>query len=526
MKNKLNMKHSIWILTVVLTLISCENFIEEEVKTEYSTETVFNSEEGLEVAVNGMYSSLASYDYYGSGIHALINPISGKFYSNQTASNDATSLNCTPTNVWLPKMWLQMYKTIYDANMIIYNVENSQQEFSNKNEVLGQAYFIRGLVYFDLVRYFGGVPIRTTPTTSDNIHIPKSTKQEVYSQVINDFEIAKTLLPDTQYKVGRPIKWAAYGYLAKVYMNLAGEDGGNPSYWQNAKDELLSVIDKYSLVSNYSNLFIEQGGSNVNENSTESIFEIQYDLIGGVRSSDMPRLYTPQSSTYMPRTITTFGRIRPNKEMYDQHKTQYPNDPRINSTFIFGSYQRYNNAGVVQTQNIYPTSITGANSFPYLKKWLDRTYNGTSSYRNYIVFRYADVLLMMAEIENELNGPANAYQYVNQVLSRARNSASPVSSQPADWSGMSQDEFRNRIMKERQFELLSEGQDWTDSRRRGYVYFLQDVVYAHNNHIPNTISGGVDFVYPVSVKNMLLPIPSRELETNQAMTPADQNPGY
>lgn len=531
MKKILNASVRITLVAVFAFFTSCESFLEEEVKTSYEKEVVFDSEEGLEAAVNGMYSVLASYDYYGSGIHGLANPHSGRFNSNQTASQDATSLNCTPTNIWLPKMWLQMYSTINNANIIIKEVEASTQNFSNKNTTLGQAYFIRGLVYFDLVRYFGAVPLRTVPTDNSNIHMPKSSKQNIYQQIISDFEMAKNLLPETTTTNDRPKKWAAHVYLSKVYMNMAGEDGGNPTYWQNAKDELMPVLGKYSLLPSFASLFLGQGGNMLVENSAESIFEIQYSHVGGVRSSDMPRLYTPQNSTFLPIEIASFGRIRPNKEVLDQHLAQYPNDPRIASTFIYTNYQRFKvvngvPTSTVVTQNIYPTQTSGNFSFPFMKKWLDSSYNGTTSNRNYILLRYADVLLMMAEIENELSGPANAYQYVNEVLTRARNSVSPAASQPANWSGMSQDEFRVRIMKERQYELLSEGQDWFDSRRRGYQFFLNTIVTPHNSYNPNLVSGGVDYIYPISVKNMLLPIPARELETNQAMTPADQNPGY
>jgi starch-binding outer membrane protein, SusD/RagB family len=519
--------YKIILLSVITTtVINCSDYLEEEVTTQYSEETIFGTSAGLETAITGLYAAMASPDYYGTAWHGLVNPISGRFNSNQTASIDATSLNCSPTNIWLPQLWGQMYQTVNVANNIIQNVENSSINFSNRNVILGQAYFIRGVVYFDLVRLFGSVPLRLEPTTAANINMPKSAKSVIYNQIISDLEKGKTMLPDTgEYLTDRPKKWAAYGYLAKVYMTLAGQDGGNPENWLKAKTELTSVINKYSLQSNYSSLFIEPVGSKVLENTNESIFELQYASAGAARNSDLIRFYTPQSSTILPSSIVTFGRIKPNKEVYDQHKAQYPNDPRISSTFIDLSYQKYNNNGTIGVQSIYPTTITGNNSFPFMKKWLDSSYRGTTTYRNAILFRYADVLLMMAEIENELNGPSNAYQYVNQVLLRARNSVSPAAAQPADWSGLSQEDFRKRIMEERQYELLSEGQDWFDTRRRGYQYFLNEVVYKHNNHTPNTVST-VDLVYPVSVKNMLLPIPSKELETNQSLSPADQNPGY
>lgn len=518
--------------TVVFTglislFVSCSNYLDRDATTLYKPEQIYSTERGVEAAINGMYVNLSSGEYYGSSWHGLLNPHSGRMFSRQAASNDATSLNCSTSNTWLQRLWPQMYQTIDAANLIIENVENST--LPNRNVALGQAYFIRAVVNFDLVRLFGGVPLRTKPVTYQNLYIGKSPKEDVYKQIIEDFEKSKTLLPDFgQYKDDRPVKWAAYAYLAKVYMQLAGEDGGDPAYWQKAKDEAIQAYGKYSLVPNYATLF-----DGKTENTKESIFEIQYGNFGTVRNGDVVRMYTPSSyAIYKLDYPNTFGWIRPNKETFDQHLAQYSNDPRIAATYIYGSYELYRN-GVKVSQNIYPTTANGANGFPFFKKWLDSGYNGTTTGRNLTVFRYADLLLMLAEIENEINGPANAYQYVNQVLARARNSATVVlpvgtKQQPEDYSGMTKEQFRDRIMQERKYELLSEGQDWFDARRRGEQYFLNKTLLPHNAH--TKLATGTDFKYPIEPalvhRNMLLPIPQTEIAANPKMSSADQNPGY
>jgi hypothetical protein len=523
--SKINiMKKSIilktFFFTTLLTCVtSCSDLLDEKVTTFYNSEQVFSSKEGIETALNGMYSNLSGFNYYGGAWHGLVTPHSGRFWSAETASVDATSLNCTPENVTLPAMWANMYSTINVANNIIYSVENNGVVLDNEDFALAQAHFVRGLVYFDLVRLFGDVPLRTAPAALADVHLAKSSKAEIYQQIIADFEFAKQKLPVAgKYLVDRPLKWAAYGYLAKVYMTMAGEDGGDPSKWQLAYNEAIQVYGKYTLLANYGDLFTPG-----KENTSEAIFELQYGANGNQRTSDMIRLYTPGGSTFSPVTSSTFGRIRPNKEVYDSHKNQYPGDPRITNTFIFDSYAKASPVG--SFQNVYPKQLTGNQSFTLIRKWLDPTYNGVVTMRNFILFRYADVLLMLAEIENELNGPANAYQYVNPVLTRARNSVTPAAVQPANWAGMSQAEFRTRIMKERQYELLCEGQDWFDTRRRGFEYFKNEVLLVHNNYAPNKASL-VDFTYPLSDKNMRLPIPATELSGNLKLTPADQNPGY
>lgn len=511
-------------------LSSCSNFLEQEPLTNYTPEEVYSTEEGVEVAVAGLYTTMANYNYYGAAWHGLINPHSGRMWSNQTVTADATSLNCGTSNRWLVDLWQQMYRSIDAANNIIANVENSK--LKNRDTSLGQAYFVRGLVYFDMVRLWGGVPLRIKPTTDSDLYLPKSTKEQVYAQIISDFTQAKQLMPDLgQYKSDRPSKWAAYGYLAKVYMQLAGEDNGKPEYWQKAWDEAIQVYGKYSLHSSYASLFT-QGV----ENTSEAIFELQFDHFGVTRTSDVVRMYTPSNSEYVlpndPTRFPTFGWINANKETFDQHNTQYPGDPRLAATFIWNSYRRYNTSNNTWVnQNIYPKTSTGRYGFVAIRKWLDTTYNGNTTQRNLTLFRYADLLLMLAEIQNEISGPDQAYQYVNKVLTRARNSvpvtvpATPPAAQPADWSGMSQAQFRDRIMQERKFELLSEGQDWFDARRRGFQYFLDKTIIPHNTH-PKLSVGNLDYLYPTTQKNMLLPIPQTELAANPYMNLEDQNPGY
>ena len=504
-----NINAIIVLFVSLITFVSCDTVLDEQPETFFNEEQIFSSEEGVESAINGLYQSFADPGYHGSSIHGLVAPFSGKFFSNQGASQDATSLNCLPNNTWLIRLWPAMYSTINVSNVIIENLENSTLPLANKDIALGQAYFIRAATYFDLVRYFGGVPLKTSPTTAQTLHTPRSSVEDTYALIIEDFEKAKQLLPNAgEYLIDRPIKTAANAYLAKVYMTLASASNDR-AMWQAAYDEAIEVYGKYSLTPTYAELF-ELG----NENTSESIFEIQYGANGAVRNSDVIRIYTLRNYY----NYDTFGRVRPNKETYDQHVNQYPGDPRIDATFIANSYTTFDG----RTVRLYPAQSNGNDGYAAIKKYLEPNFNGTTANTNLIKIRYADVLLMLAEIENELNGPANAYQYVNEVLARARNTGSSIAAEPADWSGLSQDEFRERIMYERQYELLGENHEFFDTRRRGYEYFLREVIEKHNNGP----KGNRDFVYPVSVKNMLLPIPSVEISGNQKITQADQNPGY
>lgn len=505
-------------LLLVLTIVfGCQDQLDLAPETSYNEEQVFSSEEGVESVINGMWTRYVGSDYHGFKFHQILNPNSGRFNDkNSAATRDAASLNTTPENTTLSALWKGAYSTINNANIIISNLENSSIDLTNKESSLGQAYLLRGITYFDLVQSFGAIPLRTEPTNSNTLHVARTPKDEVYAQIISDLNKASQLLPGRgEYRSERPINYAANAFLSKVYMRMAGEDGGDPSLWQDAYDEAIKVVGQYSLLPSYNTLFQIDP---IVENTEESILELQYGLIGGNRSNDIARTYTPSNYYLYPTSIRTFGRVKPNKEIYDQHVAQYPGDARIDATFIHDEYQ--DNRG--RTKRVYPAQQTGTNGFTYVKKYVDPTYNGITSERNMIKMRYAEILLMLAETENELNGPGNAYQYVNQVLTRARNTGGAT--EPANWSGMTQDEFRLRIMKERQFELLAEGQDWFDTRRRGWDYFYNQVILVHNN-TPN-LDLPKDYIYSEDQRSMLLPIPSSEIAGNQKISESDQNPGY
>lgn len=502
-----------FLIVISLVITGCSSLLEETPDTFDSEEQVFSTEAGVEAALNGVYYAFSEQNYHGAAFHNLLMPVSGKFWSSQNASRDATGLNTASNNISLLQMWGQMYQVINEANLIIDNLENGGENLANREPVLGQAYFLRAVTYFDLVRMFGGVPLRTAPTTLETLDLPRAPAADVYATIIADLESARTMLPDLP---GRPKPMAATAYLAKVYLTLATTNN-DPSMLPLAKAEALTVVNSgaYALLPTYGEIF-EFG----NENTVESIFELQYGHTGGVRVSDFSRIYTPSGSEFSLPNVPTFGRVRPNKETFDLHVATYPDDPRIDATFLYNEYRK---DGARRT--IYPLRSRGNDGYPVLRKYLDPTYNGITTQRNMILLRYADVLLMLAEIENEMNGPEEAYQYVNEVLDRARNVGGGAGAmEPAAYRELSQAEFRERIRAERLFELLGEGHAWFDTRRFGYEYLLNEVIIPHNEQ-PN-FDNSKDYLYPEDPKNLLLPIPLSELSGNGAVDVNDQNPGY
>ena len=226
------------------------------------------------------------------------------------------------------------------------------------------------------------------------------------------------------------------------------------------------------------------------------------------------------------------GKMLVNLEVYDSHVNRYLGDPRIASTFVT-SYLSYKSSSASDTVTLktypyYTKRGSQKQSYPFVFKYFvkDPTKTNYNTNQNLIIYRYSELLLMLAEIENELHGPQNAYQYVNQVLARARNSGGSGTIEPANWSGLTQESFRESIMQEYNYELLGEGHDWFVVRRRGYQYFKTHVIEVHNSFPAYDFSKLYDNEYPDNDRIMLLPISSDEISSNPNVTSADQNPGY
>ncbi len=552
MKNKYKIIGLFLAITLIFT--SCEDQLTDIPENQFTEIQVFSTEQGTETAVNGMYAQLQGYDYYGARMRLLLWPHSGKYNSKQGANGDANRLDATNTNINLDKLWRGMWQTINQINTVIVNVEGSG--LSNEATSLGQAHFLRAVVYFDLVRMFEETPIRITPTTKDDIHIAKSTKEELYNLIIADLKKAADLLPDRgEYMDGRPLKYAANAYLAKVYITLAGRNDATvnfpgfnavteseittatiSNFWEEAKTELDYVINSggYTMTPTFAKLF-EDG----NRNTSESIFELQYGHTGAVRTNDILRDVVAKNHPIIATGTKSFGRIRPNKEMFNDHIIQYSGldftdiefipagkgsdeiifedataDPRISETYVFNSYDKSTNGKPVK---VFPIKNKGNDAYAYLKKYKDQSYDGTTAFTNIILFRYADILLLRAEVENEISGPSTAYDYVNQVLLRARTTSEGSTVQPLDWDEtnvITQEDFRERIMKEREYELNGEGHEWFDMRRRGLERF-QEQINHHNAAVEEYKSeGNKDVLFENIETEIKLPIPLAEISGN------------
>ncbi len=526
------MKNIKYLLIAILSagfLFSCQkDFLEEDVYDFRSNVNFYETPEDANSAMIGTYKFLA--DLYRQSMIEMLTQNSGAFVKHRLSTPwiSGTYTSSTKEVAWT---WQYAYQLINGCNDVILNVEKMENiDDSLRNVILGEAHFLRGWAYFVLVRLYRRVPIRLEPTNGiRNAMKPLSESQKVYDEVIiPDLKFAKAHLPlmwDESNK-GRVTWGAATAALAKVYLTLAGNDEASP-YWEMARDEAKEVIGSgiYALVPDFGKLW-ELGS----KNTVESIFEVQY-LRGTNTGSGYAKIFTPAGSR-MAAKGGGWGRSRCTQKNYDDFFLSYSNDSvvdyRIEKTFI-SKYIKYKK-GTAKETPVYPTPKYKKEAWPYIKKWVDpEAPDNFAADNNFIVIRYADVLLMFAEAENEVNGPTDeAYTAVDQLLDRARHADGTERTVPANWERtLTKEQFRDKVWNERRFELAGELHLWFDLVRRGWDKFRQ-FKEDDNNYKKNML--GLKVLKPVKhgvyKKNMYLPIPTLEISSNDSIDVTDQNPGY
>lgn len=533
----------------MVAFTGCDDFLVETPKTSIEKEGVYNSLSSAKAALAGCYASMAGYNYTGFNYFHVLNVTSGMGVSIKANGVNLTTMNILPTDVNMTNAYNGMYETIRVANDIIDGMAESKiTNEAEKNRITGEACFMRGLTYFNLVRMFGKVSLVTKPVTNyAEAQLPRAEVPKVYEQIISDLEAAYDMLPLPADKVeGHPHKYAAQALLAKVYLTMAGNDETS-EYWQKAYDAALDVYQngQYKLVRPYEKLF-----GSPNKNNEESIFEIQFSA--SVNSGRTTETTFPVGHELMSNIATqgkSWGKTRPTQLAFHQFEE---GDPRREASFVYGQYTNIFEANAnKKTVLLFPTTKKdgtknkmtykqGDSEYAAWKKYYDPTMTATASNANFVFYRYADLLLVLAEAANEI-GSADAATYLNEVLDRARDANGngiieedevyPLPFEESDKAAM-----RERIFRERLKELTGECDEWYTVRRRGAEY-LKKIMEEHNAYVDEwyasqEITALPKFVYKYKVtdetvkKNLLFPFPADEINKNEHIGQEDQNYGY
>lgn len=483
--HKTNIAQTLRVAAVLIfcTLLStsCDDGLLENPKS-LAVETFYNTPKEVEAAVNAVYSPLR-LAYYTIGVNSAHSDYAyGR--GSWAALNDFQGLN----SVWITRVsevWTYYYQSIRNANIVIRNAPGgkaiSQQDI---DKYVAEAKFLRAFTYFQLVRHWGGVPIRTDENI-DAIEAPRASEEKVFELILQDLTDAEANLPDDQPVSGRPDKWAAKTLLADVYLHL-GRYG-------EARNKAAEVIDegKYSLV----------------PISTVDDFQ---DIFG----PDV--VTTPEEIFYLKFSH------EPNQGDTWPGLMNHPATGLYGGGGVYGVHSDSNNpvyAGWddndLRKALWYNYNIGIGTTSLLSKKLIDPQSLSLSGAANpQTWYRYADLLLIFSEADGRVaQGPTDeAMEALNMVRRRAYGyaptSASPVDFDAADYPG---DSFIDLIVKERGYEFQLEGKRWVELKRTGK---LEEVILAAKGKV-------------VTEADYLWPIPVAEMSANKALNPAtDQNPGY
>lgn len=527
----------------LLSAVSCKKALEEKPYSFYSPENFYQNESDARAAINGVYAALYSGDMYLQPFWNMTvlddDHVSGAdWYLGTTGAGN-------PQAYWgVDGPWVGCYTIISRANAVLENVANMTNITANlKQRILGEAYFLRGWAYFQLVQLYGGVPIHLKTISAENpeTNVPRASVKETYDVVIADFKAAEiNLFPAGNAnagEAGRVTQGVAKAFLAKTYLTMAsgaatgnvtvrgGTDNGYYTYTKNvvaglaninandyfrlAKDkaeELLTATNNpYALTANWKDLWSIAG-----RNNREQMWELQ-SLSGTEFINEIGNYFAARSTFGIGAVFMT------NNHYKDYHETDtrvldgithnYTNLQGVNIFYPSWQAALYQDVNGVHYNNTGSTTAERAYTIKY------SVTEGTVVKSDAFVplLRYAEVYLMYAEAENELNGATpSAYDALNAVRLRAYiktgNPAQPVAEAYAP-ANMTPEQFRSYVLAERAREFSLEGIRRFDLMRWGI--YLQ---------VMNKIGTGQNNISKVRTqKNLLYPIPLGELNSNRAL---------
>ncbi|MFD2943494.1 RagB/SusD family nutrient uptake outer membrane protein [Flavobacterium notoginsengisoli] len=486
------------IITFLLSaglLVSCTD-LEVTPDSFVTEENYFITQDDAVASVTAVYASLSldpgEQSLFGRNLYFLTDMGSDYAAAGVSATNPQvramSALTHDATTDRVQVAWRQIYAGINRANVSIDNIPKVSGNEVIKTRLINEAKFIRGLLYFQAVRLWGGVPIVLHEATSielGGLKTNRATVEEVYNQIIKDLTDAEALPATyTAADAGRATSGAAKAILAKVY--LTRKD------WPNAIAKSREVINGgygYALFEDFQDIFTK-----TKKNGKEHIFSVQFEPNQAGNGSS--------GSTFQATSFTGFTATEPADIISDValfYDIYAAGDKRRDVSY---AKQLLNPAtGTLYT---FPK--------PIFKKYLDLTNLATPGNVaiNFPVIRYADILLSLAEAINEQSGPtAESYELINQIRRRAFGKAITTPDATVDLTGLNQATFRAAIQEERKKEFVQEGQRWFDLVRWGTLVTEVKKVTAKNS---------------VSERNNLYPIPQSERNINPNGLP--QNPGY
>lgn len=496
-------------MLVCLNICGCSDFLEEDPKGKLTTDNFYNSESDARQAINGVYRRLSDSWVTGYNIKQIPNDLLKR--ASWDEASGLSNFTYGSENTYIAGMWQNHYAVIKDCNSVIDNMTANKEKINNWERYVGQAHGIRAFLYFDLVRWFGDVPLVLTDTKSlDGLEVTRTPQKEVFRQIIEDFEycISHTMdKGDTSkgYQYGRLTKDACHGFLAKVYLwlgSVAQRDGkeilGNAAdNFEKSLEHSSAVIQggRYKLVDYYPDVF----NAKTRDKAPDEVLWCVQGLTG-----DDTGTWT--GMMFGIRGNQNLGGSWDNISSSDYHRMMYePSDsirrlwncPRMtiqdDGTLWGWDYKMYWDtrgdqklSEATENNNWLQWSIGKFRRYPLADP---SSYNYTNFGMDEPLLRYADVLLMYAEAYNEVNhGPGDyrpssgmdmsgisiqsAYDAVNLVRKRSRIANEGI---------MHQDVLPRKLITDYATEVDECVPDWKPGAY-GYIYDGVRTAWEYNRY--------------------------------------------
>ncbi len=544
------------------------------------TEEILSNEKDIEKLLLGAYSMLGGrFEWHGGASNWLHGSIQGGDANKGTNAGDSDPISpiqrfeTLPTNPHVSSKWRTCYEGVSRANATLRVLASSNGGFltaADKARLSGEARFLRGHYYFELKRLYNNVPfVDENMTTDEAIKVPNTA--DIWPDIEADFKYAFENLPAVQTAPGRANKWSAGAYLAKTYLYRHKYTEAKAMFDQVIAQGTTTNGLKYDLLEKYADVFNAEF-----DNNQESVFATQAAVnTGTTANANYEFILNFPYNTGPSGPGNCCGFFQPSFELANSFRTDANGLPLPHDTYNDPGNALKTDFGLHSDQLFTPDAgnldpridhSIGRRGIPYLDwqdhpgdDWMrDQGYGGPYSPKkfvyyksqegtltdgsgwtrglsamNYNIIRFADVLLMAAEVEVELGNLEKAREYVNRVRARAANAAGFVKrSDGSDaanyviglyettWTNAT--EARNAVRFERKLELSGEGHRFFDLVRWDVADAELNKYLDYEGAILTVALGGAHFT---PNKNEYYPIPASQIEL-QGEDILIQNPGY
>lgn len=509
------MKKSIFLISIVtgfIVLISCSESLLDTTPTNKYTEDIFwKSETQANAGLAACYQTLRA-----GGIYGACTPLweetatpNAKDYNSGSGFYHIGEGGHDASNTYIINYrWRHCYQGIGRCNTLIDRIGAINMTDSKKTMMIAEAKFMRALYYGLLINYYGDVPLILEAPKLEHKTLPRTAKEEVFTQIIKDLDEAAEVLPINAALPGKPTKGACYALKAREYLYH-----GKITEAASAAKQVMEM-NKYTLFSNYRNLFMPE-----NENNSEVIFDVQFLYPNYCHSFDLiDRQYNTNAPLrdLIDAYLMADGSTIKESPAYNPVSYWENRDPRFRMTLVWPG-SKYMGVTVTNTR----FAFTGYTFKKYSVYDEDNKYNtvilnDNQSDINYIVLRYADILLMYAEAKTELNQiDQSVYDAVNLVRTRAGmpvlQSTDPT--KPTYVAMGDQTKMREVIRLERRIEFAGEGFYYMDILRWKIAHIVNNgpiYTYNHSQIMVRKFDQNRDYLWPV---------PSYETQENPNLKP-------